>query len=221
MCLKFQLTTMSTSIIVATAIWRAASALPRTARAAGGHFTPERPGKQPRFERESVRWVGVFTVESGDADATCRENRRIDEGLGRGNALHSANGVYECDEGVGLTPAVLRSQSDDGGHLSATSRQPQANGLEQFLHATRRVALGEECRGVEVVGGRRPVHHAREVRHEFVVADGAREHIGARTAGIEDCRQTHKWPGTLKCMPRRGLTQHEFSALSRRTWGYP
>src|ERR1017187_10398721 len=65
------------------------------------HLAPQRAGEQSWFQGESIGGIGVLSVQGGDADGACRENRRIDEVLGSGNALHSTDGVHERDEGVG------------------------------------------------------------------------------------------------------------------------
>jgi hypothetical protein len=55
--------------------------------------------------------------------------------------------MNQGDEGVGLAAPVLGTEPDDRGDLATFARQAQADGLEQLLHSTRRVALGEERAG--------------------------------------------------------------------------
>lgn len=97
----------------------------------------------------------------------------------------------EGDEGVRFTAAILGAEADDGGDFTAAAGDAEGDGLEQLFHAAGGIAFGEECGGVEVVGGGGAVDDTGEVGHKFVVANGAGEHVGAWAAGVEDGRQTH------------------------------
>ena len=162
------------------------------------------PGKgvgdlAPRGERQHavahippVGGIGVLTVEGRDANRPPRHQRGVHELTDVRDTPHPARRMHECDQPVGLAPAVGGVETEDRGGLPARAGQAPSHVGEQVPEAPRRIRPGEEAHGVGVIRPAAPRDHLRKIRREVGVGDPTPEDILPRFRGLEDRRDRHR-----------------------------
>src|SRR5204863_6519389 len=93
--------------------------------------------------------------------------------------------VRQCDQGVGLSAAILRIQPENRAGLSPFAGDATAHTIKQAPEAFRRVCVGEECGGVLVLRRRLTSQHLRQIGSELGFAYTSTKYILARYTDVE------------------------------------
>ena len=139
----------------------------------------------------AVRRIRVLPVEHGEPHGSPRKERRVQKLLYVRDPGHPAGGVRERDQRVRLAATVGGVEPEDRRGLAAGPGEPTTDVAEQRLQAARRMRVPEEPHRIAVFLRPSATHDGSQIGRELGITDGARQHISARPASLENGRDGH------------------------------
>lgn len=144
----------------------------------------------------AVGGIGVFSVESGDANWPAGTKRRLQKFVRVGDVIHPAHGVSQRDQGMRLAAAELCIQPKDCAGLLRLAENARRHQLEYIFQALGRISVGEERDGIFVFFRAVSTKHLRKIGGEVALRQRPLKHVltwltdGEKVVvhGDSDCR---------------------------------